>query len=97
MGTYVQLVRALDKDHRGGEVTKFWIKKIGTYLHSSALAVMPKSLICIHYRNNMLERLIKLFKGLEAFDRKPPEKSIVQKVADVYEILGLPEEKERVP
>ncbi|KAJ0014101.1 hypothetical protein Pint_19717 [Pistacia integerrima] len=44
----------------------------------------------------MPERLIKLFKGLEAFDRKPPEKSIVQKVADVYEILGLPEEKERV-
>lgn len=39
---------------------------------------------------------MKLFKGLEAFDRKPPEKSIVQKVANAYEILGLPEEKERV-
>lgn len=38
----------------------------------------------------------KLFKDLEAFDRKPPDKSIVQKVADAYEILGLLEEKERV-
>lgn len=38
----------------------------------------------------------KLFKGLEAFDRKPPEKSIVQRVADAYEVLGLLEEKERV-
>lgn len=38
----------------------------------------------------------KLFKDLEAFDRKPPEKSIVKKVADAYEVLGLLEEKERV-
>lgn len=38
----------------------------------------------------------KLFKDLEAFDRKPPEKSIVQRVADAYEMLGLLEEKERV-
>jgi len=38
----------------------------------------------------------KVFKGLEAFDRQPPEKSIVQKVADSYEMLGLLEEKERV-
>ncbi|KAH9783905.1 PPR containing-like protein [Citrus sinensis] len=30
------------------------------------------------------------------FDRKPPEKSIVQRVADAYEVLGLLEEKERV-
>ena len=33
---------------------------------------------------------------MEAFDRKPPEKSIVQRVADAYEMLGLLEEKERV-
>lgn len=38
----------------------------------------------------------KFFKGLEAFDRKPQEKSIVQRVADAYEVLGLLEEKERV-
>ncbi|KAK7837208.1 hypothetical protein CFP56_021505 [Quercus suber] len=37
-----------------------------------------------------------LFKNLEAFDRKPPEKSIVQRVADAYEMLGLLEEKQRV-
>ncbi|KAF9608218.1 hypothetical protein IFM89_008173 [Coptis chinensis] len=41
----------------------------------------------------MMERLVK---GLEAFDRKPPEKSVVQKVANAYEMLGLLEEKNRV-
>lgn len=95
MGTYVQLVRALDKDRRAEEAHKFWMKKIGSDLHSVPWQLC-NSMICIYYRNNMPERLIKLFKGLEAFDRKPPEKSIVQKVADAYEILGLPEEKERV-
>ncbi|CAB4279604.1 unnamed protein product [Prunus armeniaca] len=44
----------------------------------------------------MLESLVKLFEGLEAFDRKPPVKSIVQSVADAYEMLGRIEEKERV-
>ncbi|KAL4353468.1 hypothetical protein GQ457_06G020160 [Hibiscus cannabinus] len=37
--------------------------------------------------------LLELFKGLEAFGRKPPEQSIVQRVADAYEMLGLVEEK----
>ncbi|KAI9186747.1 hypothetical protein LWI28_020449 [Acer negundo] len=95
MGTHGQLIRALDKDHRAEEAHKFWVKKIGTDLHSVPWQ-MCKSMICIYYRNNMLERLVKLFKGLEAYDRKPPEKSIVQKVADAYQMLGLLEEKERV-
>lgn len=40
--------------------------------------------------------VFQLFKALESFDRKPPSKSIVQKVADAYEMLGLSEEKNRV-
>lgn len=39
---------------------------------------------------------MKLFKDLESYDRKPPDKQIVQTVADTYEILGNLEEKERV-
>lgn len=38
----------------------------------------------------------KLFKGLEAFDRKPRDKLIIDKVANAYEMLGLVTEKERV-
>lgn len=38
----------------------------------------------------------KLFEGLEAFDRKPPEKSIVLRVANAYELLGKLNEKEKV-
>nr|DAD32039.1 TPA_asm: hypothetical protein HUJ06_010890 [Nelumbo nucifera] len=95
LGTYRQLIRALDMDHRAEEAHNFWMKKIGTDLHSVPWQLCSL-MISIYYRNNMLDRLVKLFKGLEAFDRKPPEKAIVQKVADAYEILGRPEEKERI-
>ncbi|XP_034914057.1 pentatricopeptide repeat-containing protein At4g21190 isoform X2 [Populus alba] len=95
MATYAQLIRALDMDHRAKEAHEFWLKKIGRDLHSVPWKLC-NSMISIYYRNNMLENLIKLFKGLEAFDRKPPEKSIVQKVADAYEMLGLLEEKGRL-
>lgn len=40
--------------------------------------------------------VLKLFKDLESYDRKPPDKHIVESVADAYELLGMPEEKERV-
>uniref|UniRef100_A0A5B7AWZ3 Pentatricopeptide repeat-containing protein n=1 Tax=Davidia involucrata TaxID=16924 RepID=A0A5B7AWZ3_DAVIN len=95
MGTYGQLIRALDMDHRAEEAHQIWVKKIGSDLHSVPWQLC-KLMISVYYRNNMLEELVKLFKGLEAFDRNPPEKSIVQKVADAYEMLGLPEEKERL-
>ena len=44
----------------------------------------------------MLERLIKLFKDLETYGLKPTDKNIVRKVADAYELLGLPDERKRV-
>ncbi|KAB2622471.1 pentatricopeptide repeat-containing protein [Pyrus ussuriensis x Pyrus communis] len=66
---------------------------VGTY---GQLIRLCKSLIAIYYRNNMLTNLVKLFEGLEAFDGKPPEKSIVRRVADAYEMLGRLEDKERV-
>ncbi|KAL2530769.1 Pentatricopeptide repeat (PPR) superfamily protein [Forsythia ovata] len=94
-GTYGQLIQALDMDHRAKEAHDIWMKKLASDLHSVPWKLCSL-MISIYYRNNMLEDLVKLFKGLEAFDRKPPEKSIVQKVADAYEMLGLPEEKERI-
>ncbi|XP_058110836.1 pentatricopeptide repeat-containing protein At4g21190 isoform X6 [Magnolia sinica] len=94
-GTYGQLIRALDKDRRAEEAHNLWVKKISHDLHSVPWQLCHL-MISIYYRNNMPERLVKLFKGLEAFDRKPPDKSIVQKVADAYEMLGLLEEQKRV-
>ncbi|CAH1449427.1 unnamed protein product [Lactuca virosa] len=95
MGTYGQLVRALDMDHRAEEAHEIWVKKLAVDLHSVPWQLCHQ-MIALYYRNNMLERLVKLFKGLEAFDRKPRDKKIVKKVADAYEILGLIKEKERV-
>ncbi|KAL3507695.1 hypothetical protein ACH5RR_033077 [Cinchona calisaya] len=95
MGTYKQLIQALDMDHRAQEAHEFWRRKIGSDLHSVPWELC-KVMISVYYRNNMLQDFVKLFKGLEAFDRKPPEKSIVRKVADAYEMLGLLEDKERV-
>ncbi|XP_077220816.1 pentatricopeptide repeat-containing protein At4g18975, chloroplastic-like isoform X1 [Tasmannia lanceolata] len=95
MGTYEQLIRALDNDDRAEEAHTFWVNKIGHDLHSVPWKLCDL-MISIYYRNNMLERLVKLFKGLEAFDRKPQNKNTVQKVANTYEMLGLLEEQKRV-
>ncbi|KAK7309040.1 hypothetical protein RJT34_05462 [Clitoria ternatea] len=95
MGTYGQLIRALDMDHRVEEAQKFWEMKIGADLHSVPWQLCHL-MISVYYRNNMLEDLVKLFKGLEAFHRKPRDKSIIQKVLNAYEMLGLVKEKERV-
>ncbi|OIV92766.1 hypothetical protein TanjilG_00900 [Lupinus angustifolius] len=95
MGTYGQLIRALDMDHRVGEAHKFWDMKVGTDLHSVPWQLCHL-MISVYYRNNMLEDLVRLFKGLEAFDRKPRDKAIIQKVANAYEMLGLLQEKEKV-
>ncbi|KAL8515669.1 hypothetical protein ACS0TY_014375 [Phlomoides rotata] len=94
-GTYGQLIHALDRDHRVEEAHEIWKKKLAFDLHSVPWKLCDL-MMSVYYRNNMLEDLVKLFKGLESFDRKPPEKSVVQKVADAYELLGLPEEKERI-
>lgn len=95
MNTYGQLIRALDMDHRVDEAHEIWVKKIGNDLHSVPWK-LGKCMISIYYRSNMMERVVNLFKGFEAFDRKPPEKSIVQKVENAYEILGRVEERDRV-
>ncbi|KAL2929006.1 hypothetical protein RDABS01_034417 [Bienertia sinuspersici] len=95
LGTYQQLIRALDMDHRAKEAHKFWMKKIGNDLHSVPWQACHL-MISVYHRNNMLDHLVKLFQRLEAFDRKPPEKAILQKVVDAYELLGLVDEKERL-
>ncbi|XP_062074062.1 pentatricopeptide repeat-containing protein At4g21190 isoform X2 [Humulus lupulus] len=95
MGTYAQLINALDMDNRVDEAHAFWQKKIGIDLHSVSWQLCRR-MIAIYYRNNMMENLVKLFEGLEAYDRKPPEKSIVLRVANAYELLGRVADKERV-
>ncbi|PSS16398.1 Pentatricopeptide repeat-containing protein [Actinidia chinensis var. chinensis] len=95
MGTYGQLIRALDMDHRAEEAHELWVKKFSSDLRSVPWQLCHL-MISVYYRNNMLERLIKLFKDLETYDRKPTDKNIVRKVADAYELLRLLDERERV-
>lgn len=59
MGTYEQLIRALEKDHRAEEAHRIWLKKIGSDLHSVPWRVCDL-MVSIYYRNNMLERLVKV-------------------------------------
>lgn len=59
MGTYCQLIRALDMDQRADEAHKFWEKKIGIDLHSVPWQLC-RQMIAIYYRNNMLENLVKV-------------------------------------
>ncbi|XP_077220822.1 uncharacterized protein LOC143857174 isoform X4 [Tasmannia lanceolata] len=55
-----------------------------------------KKAMCTLEKEQQWHRVIQLFKGLEAFDRKPQNKNTVQKVANTYEMLGLLEEQKRV-
>ncbi|KAK1296708.1 hypothetical protein QJS10_CPB15g00913 [Acorus calamus] len=68
MGTYGQLILALEKDHRAEEAHKI----------------------------SVFVQFWKLFRDIESYDRRPTDKLIVQKVADAYELLGLPEDKKRI-
>ncbi|KAJ0245098.1 PPR containing-like protein [Hirschfeldia incana] len=95
VGTYGQLIRALDMDGRAEEANAIWRKKVGNDLHSVPWQLCLQ-MIRIYFRNNMLQELVKLFKDLESYGRKPTDKKIVQSVADAYENLGMLEEKERV-
>ncbi|XP_048549827.1 pentatricopeptide repeat-containing protein At4g18975, chloroplastic isoform X1 [Triticum urartu] len=90
--TYEQLVRALEKDNRAEEAHKIWEKKIAHDLHSVPWRFCGL-MLAIYYRNNMLDRLIKLFGALEACGRKCPSKEYIRKVEVAYEMLGLLEEK----
>ncbi|XP_062197991.1 pentatricopeptide repeat-containing protein At4g18975, chloroplastic-like isoform X2 [Phragmites australis] len=92
MRTYELLVCALEKDNRAEEAHKIWQKKIAHDLHSVPWRFC-RLMLAIYYRNNRLDRLVRLFKELEACGRKPPSKDIIRKIEDAYEMLGLLEEK----
>ncbi|XP_047328496.1 pentatricopeptide repeat-containing protein At4g18975, chloroplastic-like [Impatiens glandulifera] len=95
--TYGQLIRALDMDYRAEEADVIWEKKIigNDDLHTVSWQLC-QLMIGVYYRNNMPEKIIKVFNRLEDLGREPPVKSIVQRVANAYEMLGEIEEKERV-
>ncbi|KAL8147297.1 hypothetical protein AgCh_004859 [Apium graveolens] len=95
MNTYGQLIRALDMDHRVKEAHAIWVEKVGDDMHSVPWNLC-KLMIGVYYRNNMLDNLVKLSKNMEAYDRKINEKSVLMKIADSYEMLGLVEEKDRI-
>ncbi|KAJ3684275.1 hypothetical protein LUZ61_013439 [Rhynchospora tenuis] len=95
MGTYELLVKALEKDNRAEEAHKIWESKISHNLCSVSWPFCDL-MLSIYYRNNMLDRLVKLFRCLESYGRRPPRKSIIRKVADAYEMLGLSEEKDKL-
>ncbi len=65
MGTYGQLIRALDMDHRAEEAHKIWVQKIGMDLHSVPWQLC-RLMISVYYRNNMLEDLVKVCFSLSA-------------------------------
>uniref|UniRef100_A0A453HPQ3 Uncharacterized protein n=1 Tax=Aegilops tauschii subsp. strangulata TaxID=200361 RepID=A0A453HPQ3_AEGTS len=58
--TYEQLVRALEKDNRAEEAHKIWEKKIAHDLRSVPWRFCGL-MLAIYYRNNMLDRLIKVW------------------------------------
>jgi hypothetical protein len=60
MRTYEQLVCALEKDSRAEEAHRIWQKKIAHDLHPVPWRFCHL-MLAIYYRNNMLDRLVKVW------------------------------------
>ncbi|KAJ3684276.1 hypothetical protein LUZ61_013440 [Rhynchospora tenuis] len=95
MGTYNLLIKALEKENRAEEAHRIWETKIGHNLRHVSWPFCDL-MLSIYYRNNMLDRLVKLFRCIESYGRRPARKRIIQNVADAYEMLGLSEEKDKL-
>jgi len=59
MGTYRQLIRALDMDHRAEEAHQLWVRKIGHDIQPVPWQLCSL-MISIYYRNDMFENLVKV-------------------------------------
>lgn len=67
MGTYGQLIRALDMDRRAKEAHAIWKRKIGNDLHSVPWQLCLQ-MMRIYFRNNMLQELVKVpFSSLPSY------------------------------
>lgn len=95
VGTYGQLIRALDMDERVEEAKKLWVKKLGRNVGSVPWKVC-EIMVSVYYRNEMWKDVVKLFEDLEGHNRKVTDRVIVERVVESYKKLGLVEEKERV-
>ncbi|CAI9271317.1 unnamed protein product [Lactuca saligna] len=95
IGTYGQLIRALDMDNRVEEAKRLWGRKLGRNVELVPWKVC-EIMVSVYYRNEMWKEVVKLFEELEGYNRKCTDKVIVERVAESYEKLGLVEEKEGV-
>ncbi|KAL4578459.1 hypothetical protein LXL04_014582 [Taraxacum kok-saghyz] len=95
VGTYGQLIRALDMDNRVEEAKRLWSKKLGRNVDSVPWKVCG-IMVSVYYRNEMWKDVVKLFEDLEGHNRKCTDKVIVERVGEAYEKLGLVEKKEGV-
>lgn len=50
----------------------------------------------IYIFTSFVPQIMQLFQALETFNRKPQGRSVVRKVGDAYEVLGLLEEKKKL-
>ncbi|KAK9929435.1 hypothetical protein M0R45_026535 [Rubus argutus] len=89
MGTYFTLLNALAADGRLDEAEELWTKLFLQYLDSMPRTFFDK-MISIYHQKGLHDKMFEIFADMEELGIKP-NKSIVDKVGDVFQNLGMME------
>ncbi|KAL6123176.1 hypothetical protein ACLB2K_075699 [Fragaria x ananassa] len=87
MGTYFTLLNALAADRRLEEAEELWTKLFTQYLDSMPRIFFDK-MISIYYEKGLHDKMFEIFADMEELGIKP-NMSIVNKVGDVFQKLGM--------
>ncbi|KAM5557454.1 pentatricopeptide repeat-containing protein [Rosa sericea] len=87
MGTYFTLLNALAADGRLEEAEELWTKLFSQYLDSMPRIFFDK-MISIYYEKGLHDKMFEIFADMEELGIKP-NMSIVDKVGDVFQKLGM--------
>ncbi|KAK9914337.1 hypothetical protein M0R45_038122 [Rubus argutus] len=87
MGTYFTLLNALAEDGRLEEAEELWTKLFSQYLDSMPRTFFDK-MISIYHQKGLHDKMFEVFADMEELGIKP-NKSIVDKVGDVFQKLGM--------
>ncbi|KAL8151938.1 hypothetical protein V2J09_021746, partial [Rumex salicifolius] len=94
MGSYYTLLRALAKDGRIEEAEELWTKLFSEHLESMPRMFFDK-MINIYHQQSMHDKMFEVFADMEELGIRPTT-SIIQKVGDVFQKLGMLDKYEKL-
>lgn len=94
MGSYYTLLNALEEEDRLEEAEELWTKLFSTHMESMPRIFFDK-MIGIYYGRGMHDKMFDTFADMEELGLRPTT-SIVSKVGDVFQKLGMMDKYEKL-